>query len=404
MISINEALSIINNNIPKPQQILMPLKQCFNRILAEDLTSPEPLPRYTNSAMDGFAVRWDDVKIVKDDNSVDLKIIGESFAGIPYQGIVNNGETVTVSTGSAIPDGADTVIPIEVVQIKDNIAKILDIKKKGNYVRNQGEEIKTGDIILKEGQELNPAAIGLLASVGIKEIKTFKPPDIAIITTGTELMPLESDLKPWQIRDSNSIMLKSAVEDSNANIIFTAYSKDDINLIKKVISEAEIKSDLILISGGVSVGPHDYVKQAVLELGFKQLFWNVYQKPGKPLFAAIKNNKMLFGLPGNPVSVLNCYAYYVHPVIQKLLGRTFNWKIIEAILSNSVNNKDERPNFQKFIINKNENQTAVAIPIEKQGPQFLTSIANANGFTIIESNISYQKDDIIKINLYPWEK
>jgi molybdopterin molybdotransferase len=403
MITIKEALEIIQNNIPEKKESILPLKDSLNLVLADDIYSPEPLPRFTNSAMDGFAIKWRDVETATTQSPVELKIAGESRAGIPFFGTVEKGTAISISTGGMLPDGTSTIIPVEFTETDGNVVKIKISSKKGEHVRFEGEEVEKDNILLEYGQVLNPACIGLLASVGIQKIKVFIKPNVSIITTGTELMPLDGDLKPWQIRDSNSIMLKGAVIQSGGNIVFISQSKDDLESIKSTIKEVEEKSDVIILSGGVSVGPHDFVKQAAMDMGFKQLFWRVLQKPGKPLFVAYKENKILFGLPGNPVSTLNCYAYYVHPVIQELLGKKFAWKTVVAKMSDELTNTGNRPIFERLLLNSELDKSQKAIPIEKLGSHMLTSIAYADGFIIIEPEVSIQKNEKVIVYLYPWE-
>ncbi|MFC2132110.1 gephyrin-like molybdotransferase Glp [Bacteroidota bacterium] len=403
MISIKKALKIIENNIPCKTTEYVSINKCCNKVLAEDIITHEPLPRYTNSSMDGFAVKWEDIRNTGEDSLVSLEIIGESRAGIPFDNLIEKGQTVSISTGGLLPEGADTVVPLELAELDGKTAIIRKVVDKGKYIRYRGQEIEKGKVILKKGQVFNPACIGLLASIGTLNIKIYKSPNVSITTTGTELMPLDADLEEYQIRNSNALMLEKAIENSGAKVISNNCVSDDIELLQKKISEVEVNSDLIILSGGVSVGPHDFVKQAAKNIGFEQLFWKVNQKPGKPLFVATKENKMLFGLPGNPVSALTAYVFYVHPVIQKLLGKKNSWHIVEGTLNESVSNKSKRVYFKRIRLQNDNNLCGIVTPVVNGGSHMLTSIAYANGFIVVEPGITIKKDEKVKVYLYPWE-
>ena len=249
MISIKEALDIINSHQKLQKTETLPLNEVLNRILAEDILAPEPSPRYTNSAMDGFAVRWQDVKNVLSGKPVILTIAGESEAGVPYTGKLQPNQAIVINTGAMLPNQADTVVPVEDVEIKNNQVVINRVSKKNNHIRFCGEEIKTGDKIFKYGDRLTPAAVGLLASFGIKYVPVTQKPKIAIIVTGTELVSIEKKIKPWQIRDSNGIMLMAAVKNSGAKTVFSAKSGDQIEKIRKTIRDGAACAQILFRSG-----------------------------------------------------------------------------------------------------------------------------------------------------------
>ena len=404
MISIKEAIDFIKNHIPEKRTIVVPLADSINHVSAEDLYSPEQLPGYTNCAMDGYAVRWEDVKDTNEDNPSYLEIIGESSAGNPFNGIINPGQAIIISTGAMLPDSADTVVPVENTEVKDGTVTIRSVSSKGRHVRYEGEELKTGELIVRKGELINPARIALLGLLGIKELKVFSNPKVAILTTGSELVPLNTENKePWQIRDSNRIMLEKAIINSGGKISFSETVVDSFENLKRAIIDAEKSSDIIIVSGGVSVGRHDHVKSAAIESGFEQLFWKVNQKPGKPLFVAVKENCIVMGLPGNPVSALNCYAYYVHPVIMNLQGKEFVWENISGILAEEIVNKGSRSLFCRVKIHKHENKNFV-IPISGQGSHKLTTISEADGFIIMEPESTLKKNENVELFIYPWGK
>ncbi len=403
MISINEALKIIKDNVPAREIETISTGLSLGYMLAEDVLAPEPAPRFDNSAMDGFAVKWDDVRAAAGGGNVKLKIIGESRAGVPFSGTINNGETIRISTGAVVPTGVDTVVPIEDIELSDSTILIKSVARKYQHVRFRAEEINIGDVLINKDTIVNPANIALLTSMDIRKVSVYKKPDVSILVTGTELATSETELGEGRIRDSNGIMLESAVKISGGNVTYFGVAADDPDGLKDRMAEAMNKSKIILISGGVSVGPHDHVKQVSEELGFRRLFWRINQKPGKPLYFARHEDKILFGLPGNPVSALNCYAFYVHPIIRELAGTGFSWQTVNGKLTIPLSAGGGRSVFVRSVIENIDNEVIIA-PLARQGSHMLTSISDANGFVIIQPGCDYQSGDIIEAYYYPWEK
>ena len=402
MISIKEALDIIESHQKLQKTETIVLKNALNRVLAEDILAPEPSPRYTNSAMDGFAVRWQDVKNVISGKPAILAIDGEAKAGVPYAENLQAGRAIIINTGAMLPNQADTVVPVEDVEIKNNQVVINRVSKKNNHIRFCGEEIKAGDKIFNSGDRLTPAGIGLLASFGIKYVPVTQQPGVAIIVTGTELVSIENNIKPWQIRDSNGIMLMSAVKNSGAKTVFSARSGDQIEKIRKTIRDGAACAQILLISGGVSVGSHDLVKPAAEQEGFETLFWRIRQKPGKPLFFAKKQDVLLFGLPGNPVSALNCYVYYIHPLIQKMQGGRFNWDKIVGISTQTIENHGSRNRFVRVKTETVGDSLVKVSPSLKQGSHMLSSMSHADGFLLLKPAQIINEGERVSVYRFPW--
>ncbi|GBE28734.1 molybdopterin molybdenumtransferase [bacterium BMS3Bbin03] len=401
MISVKEALSIITAHVTPAGVESVPLSEAMDRVPAEDVRAAEPSPRFTNSAMDGFAVRWETA--VREGSEVKFLLTGESRAGDPFEGVVKPGEAVRISTGAVLPKGTDAVIPIEDAKESGHEIRVGRSVRKFQHVRFKGEEFKAGEIILKRGDVITPAAIGLLASQGITSVAVFRRPSVSIVGTGTELMPLKApDLKPGQIRDSNSLMLCAAVTRSGAQVVYRKSVGDELDDVERILQQAAGAGQIILFSGGVSVGPHDLVRQAAEACGFETLFWKVRQKPGKPLFFAKKQNKLLFGLPGNPVSSLSCYAYYVHPVLRKMMGAEFEWQIVKAKLSREMKNPGDRAIFVRVAVRRNSPKDSIADPLTKQGSHRLTSMVQADGFILLEPGERLSKGCNVDVYLYPW--
>ncbi|HDL17764.1 MAG TPA: molybdopterin molybdenumtransferase MoeA [Bacteroidetes bacterium] len=404
MISIKEAINIIRANLPEIEFETVAVTQSLGRIIAEDIPAPEPSPRYTNSAMDGFAVCWQDVISVKVGGNVQLPIAGESCAGIPFSEKVPGGTAVRINTGALMPEGTDSVVPIEEAEENDDMIRVLNVSKKNQHVRFQGEEFQTGTVVLEKENRITPSVIGLLTALGIENVPVFKRPKVAVIVTGTELVANSTEIAPWQIRDSNGAMLSSAVKFSGGDVIAIEQCSDDLSSIQEKIRNRAKDAQILVVSGGVSVGPHDLVKEAARLEQFEPLFWRVNQKPGKPLFLAHKNGVLFFGLPGNPVSALNCFAYYIHPVLQRLQGSEFHWQKTSGILIHEAVNKGRRTLFLRVQITERGEEQPRIIPLSAQGSHMLTSLVQADGFILFRPQETKSAGDSVQVFLYPWRR
>jgi molybdopterin molybdotransferase len=403
MISIQEALQILEGNLPEPRIDTVDLSEAHGRYLAESITAPEPSPRYTNSAMDGYAVCWSDVMDASQESPVMLKVMGESRAGQPFDREVNRDEAVHISTGAMLPDGADTVVRVEDTRKPDDATvEILAVRCQGQDVRYEGEEFNCGDELLCVGSKLSARQLALLSTVGHYQVKVFSAPRVSILITGSELASsADKEIKPFQIRDSNSIMLKSVLQEAGATVHSCSNVEDElqatINAIDNGVSQGV---DFILCSGGISVGDHDHVKEAAETVGFKELFWRIRQKPGKPLFAAQKDNTYLFGVPGNPVSAFMCFTHYIRPLIFTMLGQEMSWKSITAMAGGEIANNGKRTNFIRVKIDQQEGQLPRIIDIKKQGSHMLSSIVNADGYIIVAPGATVNPGEVINVFLF----
>jgi len=397
MISIDEAIAIIKANIPTPVEEVLPLAQALGYYLAEDIQSPEPSPRYTNSAMDGIAARFADVEGATAESPALLTFIGESRAGAPFAGMVGAGEAVRISTGAMLAAGADTVIRMEDTRETENSVAVFAVRKKGQDVRRQGEEFAAGDLLLRRGTRIAAPQAGLLASVGIDQVTVFAPCTVALLVTGSELVAAGAAIKEYQIRDSNMIMLQAAVREAGGNLFSSRRIVDEKEATSAAIATAA--ADIILCTGGVSVGRHDHVKEAAEENGFVPLFWRVRQKPGKPLYCARKGKTLLFGLPGNPVSAFMCFAHYVRPVLYAVCGQPFGWPSVEAHASADLANRGNRTNMVRVRVSSRPGGYAVD-SVEHQGSHMLTSLADANGYVILEPGQIVRAGEAITVYAY----
>ncbi len=313
MVSVEEALQIIAKNTPILQSVTLPLTQTKGMVMAQDVLAPIDLPPFDQSAMDGYAINIHSEK--------EYAIIGEVAAGDGKEFLLKAGEAVRIFTGAMIPKTANAVVMQEkVTRLGDNIA-LVDEAVVGSNIRPCGEQITKGVLALPKGTELTPPAIGFLAGMGIREVNVFNKPRVGIVITGNELVEAGEALRPGQIYEGNSKMLLAAVDGFGRETCTTYQVADNFMATCEVLTKAFLENDIVLVNGGISVGDHDYVYNALKALDVEPLFYKVRQKPGKPLFFGKRGNKIVFALPGNPASALTCFYLYVYPAFQKIMGQ-----------------------------------------------------------------------------------
>lgn len=316
MISVKEAKQIIEINTNTGLVINTPLIDATGCILANDVVSPIDSPPFNNSAMDGFAFAYNTV-----DLNSKISVVGTIQAGSTVKTTINGGAAVKIFTGAPIPDGVDTVVMKEWATEEDytvtfNNQKII----KGSHIRYAGSQIEKGAIAAKAGTKLTPGVIGYLAGLGVIEVEIYSAPKIGIVVTGKELVLAGNDLAYGQIYESNSIMLMSALYEGRMEPQMVSFADDVEEDVLETITNTINQCDIALITGGISVGDFDFVGSALKKCNTETLFYKVKQKPGKPLFFGKNGNTLIFGLPGNPASVLSCFYEYVAPCIKKWCG------------------------------------------------------------------------------------
>ncbi|MDX6411645.1 MAG: molybdopterin molybdotransferase [Gaiellaceae bacterium] len=288
------------------------LDAAAGRVLARDAASTVDLPPFASSAMDGFAVRAADTPGT-------LPVVAHIPAGRPAPRALGAGEAMGIATGGVVPDGADAVIPIEYVVQHDNEVEIGDSAEAGANVRPRGGDVRAGQVVVSAGTRLGPAQIGALAAAGLAGVDTSARPRVVVLTTGSELRRPGEPLGPGQIYEANGAMLGAALASTGAVVIPLAAVADDEDAHRAAL-ERGLEADVLVTSGGVSVGPHDLVRRVEAELGVDEVFWRVALKPGKPVSFGVRGSTLVFGLPGNPVSSLVCFELFVRPAVLALQG------------------------------------------------------------------------------------
>lgn len=393
-ILIEEALKVIKNISKKitAYQIIN-LKDSYNRILYENIKSKIKVPNYNNSAMDGYALN---IKYTKKNNI--FKVVGTALAGKSYTGKIKENECIKIMTGAVIPKSCNVVImKEETITIKKNTIKIIsnDIKINQN-IRFAGEDIKLNKILLRKNERIDPSIMGVLASQGIHKIKVLKKPKIAFFTSGDEIIDIKNRLPQGKLYDSNRYTLIGMLLKLDVEIIDLGHSKDNINEIKLKFKEAINCSDIVITTGGVSVGDADYIKEVVKKIG-KINFWKVAIKPGRPLAFGKLKDTIFFGLPGNPVSVMITFLLFVLPSIKILTNEKHDLDVEEAILESNLKKRPGRVEFQRGIFYKKNNKTYVK-SVGEQGSGILSSMSNANCLIYLLLNQTIvEKDCKVKI-------
>ncbi|WP_242132408.1 molybdopterin molybdotransferase MoeA [Aestuariivivens marinum] len=342
MISIKEAIQLVKSNSDTLGIAKVGLNEAFGYLVANDIKSPINMPPFRQSAMDGYAINITD--------KLSYKFIGEIKAGDGYQPILNTGEAVRIFTGAPVPDTANAVVMQEKIKIKDGNIILEHEIPQGHNIRSLGEQVKKGDLALKKDTKLTPAGIGFLASLGITEVDVYKKPRIAVITTGNELIEPNQPLDHGKIYESNSHMLTAALANLGHNNVSVYKVEDNYDNTYQLLDKTINNSDLVLITGGISVGDYDYVGKALNELQVEEIFYKVVQKPGKPLYFGKKAETLIFALPGNPAAALTCFYIYVYIALQKITNNQQNeLPRIQAESLSNFEKKGDRPQFLKAI-------------------------------------------------------
>ena len=356
------------------------IREALNRILAEDIRSRINVPSGTNSAMDGYAVNGADIPA---GGAAGLNVLGTAWAGKPFAGIVTPGNCVRIMTGAIMPEGADTVIIQEDVQTDGSGIRIDGSTRKGDNVRQAGEDIAAGDLVLTSGRRLNPADIGLIASLGIAEVSVVRRLRVAFFSTGDELRSIGETLNDGAIYDSNRYTLYGMLERMGTDIIDMGVIKDDLEALEEAFSIAASNADVLITSGGVSVGEADYIKEILAKLG-KVDFWKVAIKPGRPLAFGHVGDAVFFGLPGNPVSVMVTFYEFVQPALRKMIGEDDAGVLtLKARCDSRLKKRPGRVEYQRGILQQDEDGNLVVVKTGAQGSGILTSMSQANCFIIL---------------------
>lgn len=386
MIQVEEALSIIAENSTTMPVQKIKVSKSLGYILAETVYSPIAMPPFRQSAMDGYAF------IHSEKHQYD--IVGIVQAGDHSKIKLKENEAVRIFTGAHVPDNADTVIMQEHVMATENSILITRMPEQYANVRHKGEQIGEEEVVFKANTLITPAAIGFLACLGITEVEVYKKPKVAILVTGNELVKPGEKLSKGKIYESNSVMLQAALQTIGVKKTKIYKVKDNLKATKKALKEILKKHDIVLISGGISVGDYDFVKEALLENGVKELFYKINQKPGKPMFFGTKNDTLVFALPGNPASSLTNFYIYVYPAIKNRMGfKDIHLKKMLRKLNDNITNTTGKTLFLKALYD----ETHVTV-LDGQSSAMLNTFAIANSLLVVPNEVeSLEKGQLVTL-------
>ncbi|HTS85713.1 MAG TPA: gephyrin-like molybdotransferase Glp [Usitatibacter sp.] len=362
----------------------VPVRSALGRVLAEDIASPVDVPSHRNSAMDGWAVRGADVAA----GEATLTEIGASFAGKPFAGKVAAGQCVRIMTGGVVPEGADTVVMQERAKANGKSITFAAGQKTGQNVREAGEDLKAGSIALKRGRIVRPAELGLIASLGIGEVSVYRPLRVAFFSTGDELKSVGTTLGEGEIYDSNRYTIHGMLTRLGCEVLDMGVVRDDPKLIEQAFARAAASADVVITSGGVSVGEADFVKSMLGKLG-EVVFWKIAMKPGRPLAYGKIGSAHFFGLPGNPVSVMVTFYQFVRSALLVLMGADPVEPIptFRATCTSMLKKAPGRTEFQRAILTQAPDGTLTVRPTGEQGSGILKSMSDANCFIILGDDV-----------------
>jgi molybdopterin molybdotransferase len=384
MRSLEEAAGLVAAATPGPLPAEpVPLAAALGRFAAEAARSAVDLPPFDRSAMDGYAVRAGEL------NEGPLRLAGLLAAGDPGTMPLEPGTALTMTTGSPIPPGADAILQSEHAIVHDGTVRSDRPLEPGRHIRRRGEDLHAGDVLVEPGQRLGIHHITSLASAGVGEVSVHRAARVHVITTGSELLPVGAPPEPGKVHESNGITLALLCARAGAQVTDHGVVPDDPAAIRAAVERGLEQSDVLLVTGGVSVGPHDHVKPTFEALGVEEVFWRVRIKPGKPLWFGRRGGTLVFGLPGNPLSSLVGFLAFIEPALRRLHGESAaTMRTVPARLTGEAGPSDGRTTFYTATLRPGPDGVLEASPTERQGSHMTGALGASDGFVIVAGTIA----------------
>jgi molybdopterin molybdotransferase len=404
MLDFDEALEKILKHTKRLPAVKISIAESLGRVLAKEIKTREPIPRFDSSSVDGFAVRREDINEASKENPVRLRLQGTRQAGTSRPLSLKPGRTMKIMTGALLPKNTRAIVMKEHVAIDGGIAEFTLPAKEGENVRRKGEEFTRGEIVLSRGTIITPPVVGMLATLGFASIKAYRVPRVALIVTGNELRTPSGTLRAGEIRDSNSYALAAALRAVGISPTLVLHVPDSREQISRAFARALKKGDVVVSAGGVSVGDFDFVKEVLNDLRVKTVFWRVAMKPGKPNYFGTRGARLVFGLPGNPVSALVSFEMLVMPALRKMMG-IHSSEILNssATLESDVRKGAGRIEFVRAIASRSSDGHLTVRPVEGQGSHMVGGLAVANCLIKFpkESEL-INKGEVVAIRMLSW--
>ncbi|MGA7160284.1 MAG: gephyrin-like molybdotransferase Glp [Bacteroidota bacterium] len=406
MLTFEEALERILKHVRRLLPVKLPIAKSLGLVLAEEIRSKGPIPLFDSSSVDGFAVRVQDIRGASEGHPVCLALQSTVSAGFGRTQSLKPLHAIKIMTGALLPKKADAVVMKEFVQAKGDAVAFSSGTKEGASLRRRGEEFRKGEIVFPKGTLVTPPVVGMCATLGLTSVKVYRKPRIALVVTGNELRSPSSKLRQGQIRDSNSYALAAALEAAGISPFLKLQAHDDKKQISSAFSRALKKADVVVSAGGVSVGDFDYVKQVLNDLRVKTIFWRIAMKPGKPNFFGTRGKKLVFALPGNPVSAMVSLETLVMPALRKMMGIPFSEELIrQAVIECDIKRTGGRIEFIRAFASRSTDGWLNVRPAIGQGSHMVGGLAQANCLIIVPKEIeTIRKGDTVSIRYLSWNR
>lgn len=389
MISIDEAGSIVLKHTTRLPAEIVPLLESLGMVIAEDVFSPWDIPAADNSAMDGYAFAGHLLP------GKYLSVCGFLPAGATRKDPIPAGQAIRIMTGAKIPPGCDTVVPFEDVLEASGLIELKEMSKPGSHIRKKGEDVAAGELVFKAGTVIRPQEVGMLASFGKTGIKVYRRPVVGILATGNELVEPGEKLPQGKVVNSNSSSIAAQILEAGGRPFLLGIARDDKNITRTMIQKG-LQADVIITSGGVSVGDHDFVKEVIEEIGGEIKFWKINMKPGKPLAFAVVDHKPFFALPGNPVAAMVGFEMFVRPALLSMMGHTrIRRPLVKAVVSEPISNKWDRPHLVRSLVELKHGSYHLKSTGD-QGSARLSSLTLGNALVLVPAGAAISAGELVE--------
>jgi molybdopterin molybdotransferase len=406
VLEFEEALEIILKHARRAIPLRISPKDSLGYVLAEEIKARESIPLFDSSSVDGYAVQVRDIKTASDLNPVQLPVALTVSAGSSVPRSLKPLQTIKIMTGAPLPRKTDAVVMKEAVRVRGETIIFTSPGKEGANIRRRGEEFSQGEVVLSKGTVVTPPVIGLLATLGYGEVKVYGKPSVALVITGNEVRSPSDVLRRGQIRDSNSYSISAVLRTIGISPVLVVRVRDKKEDLSKAFARAIKKADVVVSAGGVSVGDFDFVKDVLSDLRVKTVFWRVAMKPGKPNYFGTRGSKLIFGLPGNPVSALVSLETLVVPALQKMTGLPRTSDLVQpAVIETEFRRSPGRVEFVRAVAARMPDGTYTVKPVIGQGSHMLGGLAKANCLMMLsEEKDRIEKGETVVIRFLSWMK